>query len=135
MLGLDGHNEEHPPDVELTGVFGSKEQRSTYRGAWNYLLTEIYKVHPDLKVIFLSNPGIVAETGYEGLNVYEDNKKVVEQWNLPYVDFVTQLGVVNDYRKGDLTIYKADWGGSHYTNRCAERMAQILAAYLKGFVF
>lgn len=135
MLVLDGHNEEHTPDVELTGVFGSKEQRGTYRGAWNYLLTEIYKVHPDLKVIFLSNPGITGEIGYEGLNVYEDNKKVVEQWNLPYVDFVTQLGVVNDYRKGDLTIYKADWGGNHYTNRCAERMAQILAAYLKGFVF
>lgn len=130
MIVLDGQNDSNQKDEpsEFT-------DRSTWRGAWNYILTEIYKVNPDLKVIFLSNPGITGETGYEGLTLYEANKTVVEQWNLPYVDFVTQLGVINDYRKGDITTYKTDWGGNHYQARCAERMAQILAGYLNGIIF
>nr|DAP41236.1 MAG TPA: rhamnogalacturan/acetylesterase-like protein [Caudoviricetes sp.] len=130
MIVLDGQNDSNQKadPREFT-------DRSTWRGAWNYILTEIYKVNSDLKVIFLSNPGITGERGYEGLTLYEANKMVVEQWNLPYVDFVTQLGVINDYRKGDITTYTKDWGGNHYQDRCAERMAQILAGYLNGIIF
>ena len=132
MIVLDGQNDTNQGAEPTSDV---ETQRSTWRGAWDYILTEIYKVNPTLKVIFLSNPGIVAQTGYEGLTLYEANKKIVEKWNLPYVDFVSQLGVINDYRKGDITIYKRDWGGNHYKAICAERMAQILANYLRGFVF
>ena len=130
MIVLDGQNDGNQKDEPSEFA-----DRSTWRGAWNYILTEIYKINPDLKVIFLSNPGITGETGYEGLTLYEANKMVVEQWNLPYVDFVTQLGVINDYRKGDITTYKTSWGGNHYQTRCAERMAQILAGYLNGIIF
>lgn len=129
MIVLDGQN-----DSDQKAEPSEFTDRSTWRGAWNYILTEIYKVNPDLKVIFLSNPGITGESGYEGLTLYEANKMVVEQWNLPYIDFVTQLGVINDYRKGDIAIYKKDWGGNHYQDKCSERMAQILAGYLNGIV-